>query len=134
MPKLSYSPSQDQSRKAIPLRIIVDNLPVKPSKSAKCLGVTISANLIMTWSEHISQTCKSAKRTLGLIRRKLHLAPPNVHQKIYKSTVLPKLEYCSAVWDPHHAKDKDALESVQKLRAKSSRTNGKLTMPTSEPH
>ena len=39
----------------------------------------------------------------------------SVHRKIFTSIVLPKLEYCCAVWDPHLKKDISALESVQKF-------------------
>ena len=38
-----------------------------------------------------------------------------VRSKLYTSVILPKLEYCSSVWDPHQAKYISELESVQKL-------------------
>ena len=79
----------------------------------KYLGVTISSNL--TWSEHIKSTCKKAKQQLGFIHHHLSQSPPNVRHRIYRATVLPKLEYYWAVWDPHYVSDIDALESVQKF-------------------
>ena len=41
-----------------------------------------------------------------------------MHLAIFETrstTILPRLEYCCAVWDPHHSKDKQALENVQKF-------------------
>ena len=40
---------------------------------------------------------------------------PPVRLKLYSSVILPKLEYCSSVWDPHQAKYISMLESVQKF-------------------
>ena len=36
----------------------------------------------------------------------------------YQSAILPKLEYCSSVWDPHHQSEIDALEGVHKFASK----------------
>jgi len=83
--------------------------------------VTVSHNL--TWSEHIRLTCKSAKCNLALIHRQFNHAPPSVHHKIFKSVILPKLEYCAMVWDPYFATDKSSLENVQKFAGKSSPTS-----------
>ena len=59
--------------------------------------------------------CKKAKQHLGLLHRKFHQASPQVRSKLYSSMLLPKLEYCSSVWDPHQAKYISMLESVQKF-------------------
>ena len=79
----------------------------------KYLGVILSSNL--TWSDHINTTCKAAKRQIGLVYRQLHLAPPEVRLKVINSTILPKLEYCSAIWNPHLKKDIANLDNVQKF-------------------
>ena len=39
------------------------------------------------------------------------------HQ-IYQSAILPKLEYCSSVWDPHYQTEIDTLEGVHKFASK----------------
>ena len=36
-------------------------------------------------------------------------------KSIVNSTILPKLDYCCAVWDPHHKNDITSLNSVQKF-------------------
>ena len=38
--------------------------------------------------------------------------------KLYLSHIRPHLEYCSAVWDPHHKRDITELEKVQKYALK----------------
>ena len=86
------------------LSITVDGSPITCVQQTKCLGVTISADL--TWSNtlYIDHTCKSAKRHLGMIHRKFHQSSPQVRKKLYSSVILPKLEYCCSVWDPHQRK------------------------------
>ena len=81
----------------------------------KYVSVTISADL--TWSQHIAQTCRKAKQHLGLIHRKLYQSPGQIRHQIYRTAVLPKLEYCASVWDSHHLKDihVNTIENVQKF-------------------
>ena len=62
--------------------------------------------------------CKKAKRHLGLLHGSLYLSPPHIRKQIYQSAILPKLEYCSSVWDPHHQTEIDALEGVHKFASK----------------
>ena len=37
---------------------------------------------------------------------------------LYKTLVIPKLDYCSSVWDPHTTSLRNSTESVQSLAAK----------------
>ena len=84
--------------------------------SLKFLGVTLSNNL--SWSEHINNICLRSKRQLGLIHRHFHAAPRVARERLYVSTVLPYLDYCSSVWDPHHQKNIAKLNSVQAFASK----------------
>lgn len=95
------------------IRINLNGHPVAQCKSVKYLGVTISSDLL--WKEHVTMTCKKAKQQLGFIHRQLHQSPASVKHQIYKAAILPKLEYCSSVWDPHHSSLVTALENVQKF-------------------
>ena len=119
-----------RTKRPFPINISMGSHPIPPCRSVKYLGVTISSNL--TWSEHIKSTCKKAKQWLGFIHRYLGQSPPNVRHQIYRATVLPKLEYCCAVWDPHYATDIDALESVQKFAGRVI-DNGTQTIPPFAP-
>ena len=102
-----------RSRQAPPINLNIAGYHIPPSPSVKYLGITLTSNL--SWSEHIKSTCKSAKRQLGTIHRKLHQATPETRHQIITSTILPKLEYCCAVWDPHLKQDISILENVQKF-------------------
>ena len=57
--------------------------------SVKYLGVTISHNL--TWSHHINDICRTTKRQLGRVHRQFHHAPCHLRDKIYHTTILPRL-------------------------------------------
>ena len=102
-----------RSKNVPTVNISIDSHPHSRSESVKYLGVILSSNL--TWSKHINTICKTAKCHLGLIHRKLHQASPQARHTIYRSTILPKLDYCCSVWDPHHSNDIAALDRVQRF-------------------
>ena len=66
---------------------------------ARYLGVDISSGL--TWNSSIDRVTANANWTLGFIRRNIKTKVPKVREAVYDSLVRPKLEYASAVWDPH---------------------------------
>ena len=99
-----------RSRQPVSIDLKINGHQIRPSATVKYLGVTLSSNL--TWSDHISSTCKAAK---WLTHRQFHQPPPEVRLKVTNSTISPKLEYCSAVWDPYLKKDIASLDSVQKF-------------------
>ena len=128
----NYSKTQflpiTRSRKAPTIYVLINGERIQPCNSVKYLGVTISANL--SWSQHISLTCRKAKQHLGLIHRKLNQSPGLIRHQIYRAAVLPKLEYCASVWDPHHLKDINAVDRVQKFAAKVITCEWKSDYPT----
>ena len=65
---------------------------------------------ICSWSAGPSQLGYYKHQTVAILQ-----TPPQLRCKIYITTTLPKLEYCSAVWDPHHVKRRQQLENVQKF-------------------
>ena len=82
----------------------------------KYLGVYISSNL--DWTKHISETCKKASRTLGLLNRNLAFCQPDIKEKAYKGLVRPVLEYASTVWDTFCENHIQTLGKVQKRAAR----------------
>jgi hypothetical protein len=96
--------------------LTINSTPLTISDSAKYLGVTITSDL--KWSTHITNTCNSAKCKLGLIYRNFHQADQRSLIHLYKALVLPKLDYCSCVWDPHTTVLSAKLESVQGFAAR----------------
>ena len=79
---------------------------------AKLLGVIISYNL--TFRSHITSVCSRASRCLGFVSRISVGLGPIYFIHLFKSLVLPILDYCSSVWSPHESKYVQRLEKVQK--------------------
>ena len=97
--------------------ITINSSIVPCVESIKYLGVTISSDL--KWNSHILNTCKSAKQKLGLLHRNFRQADCVTLSRLYKALVLPKLDYCSCVWDPASSTTlTEKLESVQRFAAK----------------
>ena len=85
-------------------------------QSAKYLGCQITSD--MRWSNHISNICGKANKTLGFLRRNVNINSTSVKESAYKSLVRPLVEYASSVWDPHLQKDITRLEMVQRRAAR----------------
>ena len=110
--KTQFLPISHSRNQPIP-SLTLNGYIIPSTTSVKYLGVTISHNL--TWSHHINVICRTTKRQLGRVHRQFRHAPCHLRDKIYRTTILPRLEYCCTVWDPHHSKNKQALENVQKF-------------------
>ena len=104
-----------RSRKPTTHSISLNGHTLTLCSEVKYLGVTISNNL--TWSRHINNITKSTKRLLGRIHRKFHDAPNHLCLKVYQTTVLLKLDYCCAIWDPHQVTYQSQLENIQNSQA-----------------
>lgn len=100
----------------LPFTYTINNIPLQHASKLKYLGVTITNNL--NWNEHIDNICGSAQRKLGLLRRKLKDATPEVKLKAYQSIIRPTLEYAGIVWDPHQVGLINKLERTQRLAAR----------------
>ena len=86
------------------------------TSEAKYLGVTLSSDL--QWSKHIQDITSKCSSTLGLLRRNLSGCPIKLREQAYIALIRSRLEYCSAVWDPHLKKDINSVEAVQRRAAR----------------
>lgn len=59
-----------------------------------------------------------AIRTLYALFRNVHISHPIILLKLYKTYVLPHLEYCSQIWNPCHKKHIQQIEIFQKKFAR----------------
>ena len=120
----SYLLPISRSKSAIAISVSLNGQLLEPCASVKYLGVTITSDL--SWGTHIFSVCKKANRQLGLLHRKLGSAPPSVRDKVYRTSILPTLEYCSAVWSPHCKIHIQALEHVETFAARVVTHNWKM--------
>ena len=105
------------TRKVKPLntKYILHNVELDSASAAKYLGVTIADDL--SWSPHIDNTTKKANQTLGFLKR-IRVHNKDMKSVAYKTFVRPQLEYASTVWHPHHDKDINKVEAVQRRAAR----------------
>jgi len=94
------------------------------------LGVTLTDDL--TFNRHINNTCLKARSQLGLLYRQFSLASPSALSHLYKTLVLPTLDYCSSLWDPLYEVHSNRLEGVQRLAAKIVTEVGRPLRPSVE--
>ena len=59
-----------------------------------------------------------ANRILGLIKKSFVNLDTNNLPPLYKSLVMPHLEYGNIIWGPHYKEDQKAIEKVQKRATK----------------
>ena len=79
---------------------------------AKDLGVIVDTELRFT--SQVDHILKNGNRALGMILRTFSIRDPKHLVNLYKAYVLPILEYCSPLWNPHLLNEIDAIESVQR--------------------
>jgi ribonuclease HI len=78
--------------------ITFDGTDVKPSPTAKLLGVVFDQGL--RWKEHVQQAIKRATKTTIALSGLRHLRPEQMRQ-LYQACVTPIVDYASTVWhDP----------------------------------
>ena len=94
----------------------MDGTPLMTTEQYNYLGVQLHHKL--SWEPHIDYICSKANRTLGFLQRNLQHCPTHLQELAYKQFVLPVLEYCSPMWDPHHQKHISKLEMVQHRAAR----------------
>ena len=98
------------------MNVTVDNCSVPVVDLTRFLGVTVTSDL--KWNTHIDNTCTRARQQLGVIHRSFYEADPGTLSHLYRCLLLPTLDYCSSVWDPHTTFLINKLESVQRLDAR----------------
>ena len=92
--------------------LVLDGTTIELVSHFKYLGVWISDDL--TWRKHIESVCCKARRLLGYMYRTFSpFCELSVLLSLYKSQVVPILDYACVVWDPHLKKDRLLLDSVQ---------------------
>ena len=92
-----------------------NNSPIVRTDSHKHLGLTITHNFL--WSEHIDNTIVKASRCIHFINNVKFLLPRGSLSSLYKTMVLPIIEYCDVIYDNCTIRQSLALEQVQRRAA-----------------
>ena len=85
---------------------------VIPEKAhVKDLGVIMSSS--GTFSDHINTVCQKARDMCSWILRTFKSRSPAVMMTLWKSLVIPIMDYCSQLWCPTQAGQIHQLEEIQ---------------------
>ena len=68
-----------------------------------------------TFKQHINNMCQSAKNICSWILRTFKSRSPDLMLTLWRSLVLPILDYCSQLWSPSKVGDIQQIEEVQKV-------------------
>ncbi|KAK6755577.1 hypothetical protein RB195_014133 [Necator americanus] len=89
----------------------MNGVTLNTCKSVRDLGIFVDDNL--NFSEHIDHVVRKAYSSLFRLFRIAHTINPTILTRLYKSFVLPHLEYGSHIWSPSKKKHIAKLEKVQ---------------------
>ncbi|MEG7525317.1 MAG: hypothetical protein M3H12_19905, partial [Chromatiales bacterium] len=94
----------------------MENQQIPRTDNQDYLGVTIDTKL--SWKQHINNLQNKARKTLGLLKRTLYAAPPEVRKTVYEALIRPTLEYATYAWSPHTKTGIETIEHVQRSAAR----------------
>ena len=86
-------------------------------KSTNFLGIKIDEKL--SWKEHISFVTSRMSKCIGILYKARHLLSVNWRMTLYKTFVLPHLNYCNIVWSSTYPTYLKSVVVKQKLALKS---------------
>lgn len=89
--------------------VFPDGSPVAHCDQIKDLGVILTNNL--SWRMHVREISKKGLSVVHLLFRNIYSLDVNIWLKLYKTYILPVVEYCTPVWSPHCVKDIREIES-----------------------
>ena len=93
----------------------LDDTPLTETPSTSYLRVELSSDL--RWNKQVKKTVAKGNQTLGVLKRNLMHCPRSIKDMAYKTILLPKLKYASAVWDQFTEDIISKLEAVLDLYA-----------------
>ena len=83
---------------------------------AKCLGIKIDDKL--SWKEQISFVNSKISKCIGILYKCRHLLNTHWRLNLYKTLVLPHLNYCNMIWSSTYPSNLQSLFIKQKMALK----------------
>ena len=97
-----------------------DEKPIQESEVVKDLGVLF--NKEGNFDDHLKVKIAKCNKMCGYILRTFMTREPGPMMTLFKSLVIPIMDYCSVIWNPSKKKDIQAIEKIQRNFTK--RING----------
>ena len=72
----------------------------------------------LNWKAQTSAVFSKASKRIGMLRRIRNDITVNAADKVYKSFILPMLDYCDTVWSCCNKGDAERLERLQTRAAR----------------
>ena len=109
--------------------VLFNGSPLQTVSEFRYLRVLLDSGL--TFRNHINCFTSKAYGALSSLRKSQKHLPLVTRKLLYRSLVLPHLEYCPSVWDPSSKQLYDLIERVQNraMRTILSRPNGTRSQP-----
>lgn len=86
---------------------------IQPKDCTKDLGVIMSNTA--TFKDHIAKAIETARDLSSWILRSFKTRSKDLMLQLWKTMVIPRLDYCSQLWNPHQSYLINQLEDVQKF-------------------
>ena len=96
----------------VSIDVKMDGSVLVEKSSFKMLGLTLSSKL--DWGFCIISIAKTASKKIGALIRSMKFVSPEVALYLYKSTILPCMEYCCHVWAGALSCYLELLDKLQK--------------------
>ena len=90
----------------------IDGVELNKTVKEKDVGVIIQSSL--KFSEQCKKVALTCNRIIGQVRRSFSNKDPTIMMQIFKSYILPHLDYAVSVRNPYMQKDIAILESIQR--------------------
>ena len=89
-----------------------DGKPIEPKTNLRDLGVNM--NDTADFGDHITEISSKARRQMGWVLRSFKTRDAHPMLTLFRSLVVPLLEYCCQLWNPHKVGEIQVLEAVQR--------------------
>ena len=98
-----------------PFTYTMQGLPLCKVDHHSYLGVVLDHKL--SWEAHQNYVCNKVNRLLAFLNRNLPTYNQHLRENSYKQLVLPVLDYCATIWDPHYHNAVHRIEMLQNRAA-----------------